>query len=537
MVASPAFEALRDPARTKSTAYSREERNELSMRGLLPYAVTTLEIQKQRVLKNLRRKRSDIERYEFLLDLQDRNETLFFRVVVDQIEELMPIIYTPTVGEACQEFSNIFRRPRGLYITPDDRGQVRSLLENWPEPDVQIIVVTDGERVLGLGDLGANGMGISIGKLSLYTACAGIHPRYCLPVMLDVGTNNVPLRTDPLYLGYPRPRLEGDDYFQMIDEFMQAVREKYPRSLVQFEDFQASNAFELLNRYASKQLCFNDDIQGTAAATFAGILTASRATGKPLTELKIMFLGAGSAALGIGDLLVKGLMAEGLAQAEAQQRLSYVDLDGLIVRGRDDLSVSIAKYARDLEPMTFMDALDAVKPDVLIGATGAAGAFSESVVRKMAELQKRPVIFALSNPSSCAECSAEDAYYWSNASALFCSGSPFDPVMLSNGCVRRPGQCNNAFIFPGIGLGALIAGVKTLPDELFLSAAHALADCVEDSDLEAGALFPRIEKIRAVADSVATAVAKKAFSLRVSFAEDPSDLSNLIERRKYDPKY
>ncbi len=528
---------LRDPTRTKSTAFARDERQALNLRGLLPHRITDLESQKRRVLANLRRKENDIERYIFLIALQDRNETLFYRTLIDHIEEIMPLIYTPTVGQACREFAAIFRRPRGFYITPDDRGCIREILDNWPRDDVRVIVVTDGERILGLGDLGANGMGISIGKLSLYIACAGIHPNQCLPVMLDVGTNNHDLRNDPVYLGYPDPRLKGEAYQELVDEFMEAARDKYPDALIQFEDFLTPNAYGLLNRYRDQHLCFNDDIQGTAAVTLSGVIAATRATGKALRDLKIMFLGAGSAATGIGDLMATALEAEGLSPQAARERLWFVDLEGLVVKSRQDLAPHNMPYAHDHDPAGFLEALDAIKPDVLIGATGAPGTFHQSVIEKMSQFNERPVIFALSNPTSRAECTAEEAYRWSDERAIFSSGSPFKPVVFADGTVRRPGQGNNAYVFPGIGLGALAAKAKSLPDELFLTGAHALAAFVTEQDLDAGALYPKLSDIRSVSHAIALAVAERAFELGLNGHEKPDNLAKYITNMMYDPCY
>jgi len=531
-------ELLKDPARTKSTAFTRAERDALGLRGLMPHAVSTMATQVERSLENLRRKESDIEKYIFLMALHDRNERLFYRVLNDNIDEIMPLIYTPTVGQACREFAHIFRRPRGFYITPDDKGRMREMLDNWPEDAVAIIVVTDGERILGLGDLGANGMGIPIGKLALYTACAGIHPRQCLPVMLDVGTNNVALREDPLYLGYPHARVTGEAYMALVAEFIAAVTDKYPDALVQFEDFLTPNAYALLNQYRDKILCFNDDIQGTAAVSLAGVCASSRVTGKAFKDLRIMFLGAGSAATGIGDLMAAALQVEGLSEAEARARLWFVDKEGLVVAGRDDLLEHNLPYAHDHEPMGFMGALDAVKPDVLIGATGAPGTFSEAVVRKMAELNEIPVIFALSNPTSRAECTAEQAYAWSDGRALFSSGSPFSPVTI-NGRTLRPGQGNNAYIFPGIGLGALAAKATRLPEEAFLAAAGALADFVSDEDLAVGALYPPLSDIRHVSHDIAVQVARTVHGLGLSGLTD-AELESLPERvtaMMYQPDY
>jgi len=411
------------------------------------------------------------------------------------------------------------------------------MLDNWPEEDVRVIVMTDGQRILGLGDLGANGMGISIGKLALYTACAGIEPSHCMPVMLDVGTNNKEIREDPLYLGYPHPRLEGDDYLELVDEFMMAVKDKFPDVLVQFEDFLTPNAYGLLNRYRDDYLCFNDDIQGTAAVSLGGVLASTRATGKAFKDLKIMFLGAGSAATGIGDLMERAFEAGGLSEEEARRRLWFVDINGLVVKGRTDLAPHNLPYAHDHAAMGFMEALDAIKPDVLIGATGAPGTFNEAVIRKMAEFNEKPVVFALSNPTSRAECTAEQAYDWSDGRVIFSSGSPFDPVKLKDGTIRRPGQGNNAYVFPGIGLGALAANASALPDDLFLTAAKSLAGFVSDEDIAEGALYPRLNEIRTVSHRIAVAVAKHTHDLGLARTPLPKNLDKAIKDMMYDPKY
>ena len=397
---------LHDSANNKSTAFTREEREALGLRGLLPYRVSNQDTHQTRALANLRRKAYDIEKYIFLSGLQDRNEKLFYRMVIDNIEEIMPLIYTPTVGQACKEFAHIFRRSQGFYITPDDKGDIRKMLDNWHEDDVKVIVVTDGQRILGLGDLGANGMGIPIGKLALYTACAGIHPHQCLPVMLDVGTNNEEFLNDPLYMGYPHKRLEGQAYLDLVDEFVSALQDKYPESLLQFEDFLTPNAYKLLDTYREKILCFNDDIQGTAAVALSGVIASTRITGHKFSDLRIMFLGAGSAATGIGDLMVSAFMEQGLSEAEAVKRLWFVDQHGIIVKTRDDLMPHNIPYAHDHEQLSFVDAINTIKPHVLIGATGAPGTFTQEVIEAMSKHNDRPAIFALSNPTSRAECTA-----------------------------------------------------------------------------------------------------------------------------------
>ncbi|MEO1206353.1 MAG: NAD-dependent malic enzyme [Pseudomonadota bacterium] len=527
---------LTNAALNKSTAFKPDERQRLGLRGLLPPHVSTQEKQLDRVLENLRRKSDDIEKYVFLTALQDRNERLFYRAVMENISEVMPLIYTPTVGQACREFAHIFRRPRGFYITPDDRGDIRSILNNWREEDVRIVVVTDGERILGLGDLGANGMGIPIGKLALYVACAGIEPSQCLPVMLDVGTGNVSLREDPLYLGIPKPRLEGDDYTALVDEFVEAVQDRYPKALIQFEDFLTPNAYRLLRRYRDRVLCFNDDIQGTAAVTLAGIMASTRVSGVPFKDLRIMFLGAGSAATGIADLTTAAFEVEGLSEEEAKQRIWFVDIDGLLTSRRQTIAEHSKPYAHDHEPMGFLDAISEIKPHILIGATGAPGLFNEAVIRRMAEFNERPGIFALSNPTSRAECTAQHAYDWSDGRAIFVSGSPFAPVE-RNGQVFKPGQGNNAYIFPGIGLGAITAQAATIPEELFLVAARSLSEQVQASDLEAGSLFPPLDDILKVSWKIAADVAGQARALGLARADLPDDIHAHIQANAYDPRY
>ena len=530
------YRALYHPAFNKSTAFTREEREEFGLQGLLPYGMGTQQSQMDRVLKNLRRKGNDIEKFIFLASLHERNERLFYRTLMENIEEIMPLIYTPTVGQACREFAHIFRRPKGFYITPEDKGNIRKMLDNWPRPDVRVIVVTDGQRILGLGDLGANGMGIPIGKLQLYVACAGIVPRQCLPVMLDVGTNNEELLADPLYLGYPHRRLEGPAYFELVEEFIMAVQDKYPQALVQFEDFLTPNAYGLLDEYRDRICCFNDDIQGTASVSLAGVYAATRETGVDFKDLRVMFLGAGSAATGIGDLMVTALEAEGLSNQEARERLNFVDLNGLLVKSRNDLMPHNLPYAHDRRPMGFVKAIKEIKPHILIGATGAPGTFTEDVVRAMAEANERPTIFALSNPTSRAECTAEQAYRWSDGRALFSSGSPFAPVTYG-GRTFSPGQGNNAYIFPGVGLGVVAAGASRISDSMFLIAARTLADMVSPEDLSAGAVYPPLTDIRAVSLAIAVKVAEEAYASGLASQPKPDDIEHHIAELMYQPIY
>jgi len=527
---------LHNSATNKSTAFSLEEREKFGLRGLLPFSVSNQDTHQKRALGNLRRKVYDIEKYIFLSGLQDRNEKLFYRMVIDNIEEIMPLIYTPTVGQACKEFAHIFRRAQGFYITPDDKGDIRKILDNWHEDDVKVIVVTDGQRILGLGDLGANGMGIPIGKLALYTACAGIHPHQCLPVMLDVGTNNEELLNDPLYMGYPHKRLEGQDYLDLVDEFVSALQDKYPDSLLQFEDFLTPNAYKLLSIYKDKILCFNDDIQGTAAVALSGVLASNRVTGHKFSDLRIMFLGAGSAATGIGDLLLAAFLEQGLSHDEAVKRLWFVDQHGIIVKSRDDLMSHNIPYAHDYEQLSFVDAIKAIKPHILIGATGAPGTFTQEVIEAMSAINDRPAIFALSNPTSRAECTAKQAYEWSDGRAIFTSGSPFDAVEMG-GKTHQPGQGNNAYVFPGIGLGAIACQAKHIDDAMFLAAADALAQQVSQANLDAGTLYPPLSDIREVSLSIAVAVAEKAYETGLAQLKRPADLKAHIESLMYQPNY
>lgn len=530
------FDILHDGSVNKSTGFTNEEREKLGLRGLLPYAVFPQELQEKRMLASMRRKAYDIERYIFLSTLQDRNEKLFYKMVINNIDEIMPLIYTPTVGQACKEFSHIFRHAKGFYISPDDKGNIRNTLNNWAEEDIRVIVVTDGQRILGLGDLGANGMGIPIGKLALYSACAGIQPHQCLPIMLDVGTNNDEFLNDILYLGYPHKRIEGEAYFELVEEFIMAIQDKYPKALIQFEDFLTPNAYALLNKYKERILCFNDDIQGTAAVTLAGVYASTRITKKKFSDLKIMFLGAGSAATGIADLMVAAFEQEGLSNEEARKRLWFVDLKGLVVSDRANLMEHNLPYAHTHKPLSFVDAIDEIKPDILIGATGAPGTFTKEVIEHMTAINERPVIFALSNPTSRAECTAEQAYEWSNGKAVFTSGSPFAPVTF-NGKLLKPGQGNNAYIFPGIGLGAIICNAKTINDAMFLTAAKTLADLVSEEDIGYGSLYPPLKDIRNTSLQIANSVAEKAYESNLAREERPSNLKQTISDYMYDPSY
>jgi len=529
---------LNDSLLNKGTAFTVVERDALGLRGLLPARVFSLEEQVARALGNFRRKTSPLEKYIFLTTLQNRNETLFYRVISEHLEEMIPIIYTPTVGEACLEFGAIFRRPRGLYLSIKDRGHVAELLSHWPITDVRMIVVTDGERILGLGDLGVLGMGIPIGKLSLYTACAGVHPRYTLPITLDVGTNNEALRSDPFYLGLHQPRVRGKAYDELVDEFVTAVTRLYPRALLQWEDFGNTNAFRLLHHYRSKVCSFNDDIQGTAAVALAGLIGSLRISGNRLRDQRLLFLGAGEAGTGIADLFVAAVRDEGLSVAEARARCWFVDSQGLVVKSRlPNLAEHKTPYAHDHAPLTTLaEAVDAIRPTALIGVSGSAQAFTQPIVERMRELNPHPVIFALSNPTSKSECTAEQAYAWSQGAAIFASGSPFPPVSF-NGRTYVPGQGNNVYIFPGIGLGALCADATEITDSMFLKAARTLSSLVTTDDLEQGRIFPSLSRIREVSLAIATAVALEAYETGIARRSHPADVAEDIRQRMFQPVY
>jgi malate dehydrogenase (oxaloacetate-decarboxylating)(NADP+) len=527
---------LRDPLLNKGTGFTEKERDAYGLRGLLPANVLSMDLQAERVLTNLRHLPNDLEKYVALNALHDRNEALFFRVVCDNIDEIQPLIYTPTVGLACQRFGHIFQRPRGLFIGANDRGRIAELLANWPHP-ARLIVVTDGERILGLGDLGANGMGIPVGKLSLYTACAGIHPKLCLPVMLDVGTNNEGLLNDPYYVGLRQHRLTGADYDALVDEFVTAARKVFPGIVIQFEDFANHSAFRLLEKYRNNIPVFNDDIQGTAAVALAGLFTALRIKGGKLGDERILFLGAGEAATGIADLVVSALTAEGMAEAEARKRIWLVDSRGLVVKSRTDLAHHKLGYAHDHAPIAdFLTAIRTLKPTAIIGVAAVGGTFTREVLGTMAQLNERPIVFALSNPTSKAECSAEEAYRHTGGRALFACGSPYDPVKLE-GQTFVPRQGNNSYIFPGVGLGAIVSRTRTITDEMFMAAAHTLANLVTEADLKQGSLYPALPRIREVSAHIATAVAQVAYQRGLAEGPAPNDVMAHVAAEMYDPRY
>ena len=507
-------ELLDNPLLNKGSAFPEDERREFDLLGLLPLHCSTIEEQLARTYENYRRKESDLERYVFLTALQDRNEILFYRLLQEHVSEMMPIIYTPTVGEGCRQYSHVFRRPRGLYISYPYRDEIPALLDNAPSQGVDVIVVTDGERILGLGDLGVGGMGIPIGKLSLYSVCAGVHPAATLPIMLDVGTDNPELLDDPLYLGWRHKRVRGPQYDAFVEAFVQAVKQKFPRVLLQWEDFSKQNAARLLERYRDRLCTFNDDIQGTGAVTVAGLLAAMKLLGSTLSEQRIVILGAGSSAIGICDQIVAAMVQAGQNEQNAKRKLWLVDSKGLVHDGRSDLENSKRKYARpaasiDAGGVNFLDVVKNVHPTILIGTSGQHGAFNEDIIREMARHVERPVIFPLSNPTSKSEATPAELFEWTAGRALVATGSPFSPVSY-NGRLISIGQCNNAFIFPGVGLGVIAAGARRVTDAMFSAAARVLSEfspALRDPD---GPLFPALESVRQISHRVALAVGAEA---------------------------
>lgn len=531
------MELLHNPRLNKGVAFSASERDALGLHGLLPPRVFSQEKLVAHVINNVRRKPDNLEKYLYLTGLQDGDERLFYKVLIDNLEELSPIIYTPTVGLACQEYSRIFSRPRGLFITKYDRGHIKDVLRNWPEKDVRVIVVTDGERILGLGDLGANGMGIPIGKLSLYTACAGIDPKMCLPVMIDVGTGNKDLLSDPEYIGLPEPRLRGEEYDALLDEFMAATSELFPRVMIQLEDFACDNAFRLLARHAQAYCVLDDDIQGTAGVVLAGLYSALRMIGGKLTEQRLVFLGAGEAAIGIGNLVVSAMVEQGLSEKEARRLCWFVDSKGLVVAGRTGLAERKLRFAHDYPfQQDLLAVVEAIKPTVIIGASGKPGTFTPEVLQAMARLNEQPIIFALSNPTSKAECTAEEAYRFTDKRSVFASGSPFPPVVM-DGRTFVPGQANNVYVFPGIGLGVLAAEASRVTNEMFAAAAQALDAQVSPDDFAQGRIYPSLSRLREVSVNIAVAVARVAFAAKLTARSEPADWRGFIESKMYNPNY
>jgi malate dehydrogenase (oxaloacetate-decarboxylating) len=538
---------LDHPLHNEGSAFTEADRRRLGILGLLPYHSSTIDEQLIRVYRNYQRKSNDLERYIFLTALQDRNETLFYRLLQRHITEMMPIIYTPTVGEGCRQYSHVFRRPRGVYVSYPYREEIPTLLNSAPNEQVEVIVVTDGERILGLGDLGVGGMGIPVGKLSLYTLCAGIHPATTLPIVLDVGTNNRELLDDPLYLGWRHERIRGQEYDDFIEAFVQAVMQKYPNVLLQWEDFSKYNAPRILERYRDRLCTFNDDIQGTGAVTAAGLMAAAQVLNTRLSDHRIVILGAGSSAIGISDQIVAAMQAEGVAAAEARKSIWLIDSKGLVHDGRGSEEPLKMKYAQPIErtadwqiekgaEIKFADVVRHAQPTILIGTSAQAGAFTEEIVREMARHVDRPIIFPLSNPTSRSEAMPIDLFKWTGERAIVATGSPFPPVATGRGLVRI-GQCNNSFIFPGVGLGVIASGASRVTDAMFVAAARVLsgfAPALRDAN---AALYPELEEVRDISRSVALAVAIEAQNAGLASVADRDQLAQIIEQKMWRPGY
>jgi malate dehydrogenase (oxaloacetate-decarboxylating)(NADP+) len=528
---------LHDPRLNKGTAFTQEERRKYGLQGLLPPAVSTVELQIARRHDEIANLADDLQKFLVLSDMQARNERLFYAVLMSDPATYMPLVYTPTVGEACQKFGHIFRSPRGMYLPINERGQIRDILNNWPEKDVRFIVVTDGERILGLGDLGAGGMGIPIGKLSLYTACAGVPPQYCLPVVLDVGTNNHELLDDPLYLGLRRQRVRGEEYAEFVDEFVGAVQALYPRCCIQWEDFANFNAVPILERYRNKVCTYNDDIQGTAGIAVAGILAALPITKQKLTDQRFLFLGGGSAGTGIAELISQAMAMEGMDISKARSRNALFDVNGLIVSSRIDLADFQKPFVQDRAPIsTFVEAVKAIRPTGIIGVSTVPKLFNREVIEAMAKINERPIIFPYSNPTSRSECTAEEAYQWSNGRAVFASGSPFPPVEFAG---RRfiPGQGNNVYIFPAMGMAVYATEATRVTEEMFIVAAHAVAEQVTEENLAAGLIYPPQSRILETSLHVAERVATYIFDKGLARVPRPENVASLVRARAYRPGY
>src|SRR5215813_9213155 len=531
------YDLLRDPRLNKGTAFTEAERRKYRLEGLLPPAVTNIELQAARRHTEIANLDDDPQKYLVLSDLQARNETLFYAVVMSDPATYLPLVYTPTVGEACQKFAHIFREARGMYLPISARGRLREILDNWPEKDVRFIVVTDGERILGLGDLGAGGMGIPLGKLALYTACAGVPPQYCLPVVLDVGTNNQVLLDDPLYQGLRHNRVRGAEYMAFVDEFVTAVQSLYPRCCIQWEDFANINAVPILERYRNRICTYNDDIQGTAGIALAGIFAALRITKQKITEQRFLFLGGGSAGTGIAELISQAMAMEGMEIAEARRRSALFDINGLIVTSRPDLADFQKPFAQDSQKVTsFVEAVKAIRPTGIIGVSTVPKLFTREVIHAMAEINERPIIFPYSNPTSRSECTAEEAYRWSDGRAVFASGSPFPPVEVG-GRKFVPGQGNNVYIFPAMGMAVFATEATRVTEEMFIVAAQAVAEQVTEENLSAGLIYPPQSRILDASLHVAERVAGYIFDNGLARVPKPDDIGPLIRARAYRPAY
>jgi malate dehydrogenase (oxaloacetate-decarboxylating)(NADP+) len=531
------YDRLRHPRLNKGTAFTAAERRQYGLEGLLPPAVTNIGLQVARRRAEIAALPDDLQKYLVLSDLAARNEALFYAVLMSDPATYMPLVYTPTVGEACQKFAHIFRQAHGMFLPITARGRLRELVANWPEEDVRFIVVTDGERILGLGDLGAGGMGIPIGKLALYTACAGVPPQYCLPVVLDVGTNNQILLDDPLYQGLRQYRVRGDDYFAFVDEFVDAVTARWPKCCLQWEDFANINAVPILARYRDRICTFNDDIEGTAGVALAGIFAALRITGQRLAEQRFLYLGAGSAATGIAGLVSLAMARDGLDLAAARRRNALFDINGLLVAARTDLADFQKPFAEERAPVaSFVEAVRALRPTGIIGVSTVPKLFTREVIEAMAELNARPIIFPYSNPTSRSECTAEEAYRWSDGRAIFAGGSPFPPVELGG---RRfvPGQGNNVYIFPAMGMAVFATEARRVTEEMFIVAAEAVAEEVGEEDLAMGLIYPPQSRILEASLHVAERIAAAIFEEGLAGVPRPDDIGAFVRSRAYRPVY
>ncbi|CAN6541029.1 unnamed protein product [Malus baccata var. baccata] len=533
------YSLLRDPQYNKGLAFTEKERDAHYLRGLLPPATASQQLQEKKLMNTIRQYQVPLQKYMALTELQERNERLFYKLLIDNVEELLPIVYTPTVGEACQKFGSIFRRPQGLYISLKEKGKVLEVLKNWPERTVQVIVVTDGERILGLGDLGCQGMGIPVGKLALYTALGGVRPSACLPVTIDVGTNNEQLLEDEFYIGLRQKRARGKEYEDLLQEFMSAVKQNYGEKVI-FEDFANHNAFDLLSKYRTSHLVFNDDIQGTASVVLAGVVAALKLIGGSMSEHRFLFLGAGEAGTGIAELIALEISKKTKVPVEeTRKKIWLVDSKGLIVSSRkDSLQHFKQPWAHEHEPVKdLLDAVKAIKPTVLIGSSGVGRTFTKEVIEAVSSFNEKPLILALSNPTSQSECTAEEAYTYSEGRAIFASGSPFDPVEY-NGKVFIPGQSNNAYIFPGFGLGLVISGAIRVHDDMLLAASEALAGLVSEENFAQGLIYPPLSNIRKISAQIAANVAAKAYDLGVATRlPRPENLLKYAESCMYSPIY
>jgi len=531
------IELLYDPSLNKSTAFTETEKKALGLVGLVPDVTETEELQLQRVNLQLAQKPTDLERYIYLMNLLDHNETLFYRTVMSDPARFLPIVYDPTIGEACLKFGHIYRQARGMYLSITRRGKVKDVLKNWPEKDVRFICVTDGGRILGLGDLGANGAGIPIGKLQLYTACAGVPPQYLLPMYLDAGTNNEQYLHDALYLGMRKPRPATEDLYSFVDEFVQAVQEVFPKCCIHFEDWTGKDAVHLLERYRDKYCVYNDDVQGTAGITLAGMINAAKVKGTKLKDEKYLFLGAGSAGIGLADLLCSALVAQGMSLKEAQSRVYMFDINGLLVSTRKDLFDFQLPYAHQHAPTRdFVAAIDSIKPTTIIGVSTIGGAFNQKVIEAMSKINERPVILALSNPTEHAECTPEQAYTWSKGKAIYAAGVQFPPVHY-NGQTFLPGQANNFYIFPAVGMAIFATQAKRVTDEMFIEAGQAVADQVPSDLLKQGLLYPLQSNILESEIQTAARVAKLVFDSDLATVPRPTDMIAFIRKHVYKPEY